>query len=115
MLTFACKKIDLEDIVRCSFDLNKTEYKVMMYLLKHSRRKYRVTEVAKGISLTRTSVQKAIKRLVDRGLVIRFQKNLPGGGYTYVYQIEDKKRIMQRMKDIVTSWYHNVIKAIDTF
>ncbi len=114
MITFACKKIDKEDLIRCSFNLNKTEYKVFMYLLEHPR-KQRVIDVAKGLHLTRTSVQKAIKELVNKNLVIRFQKNLPRGGYLFLYQIKERERIKKEMKDIVTSWYKNVLHEIDSF
>ena len=35
MITFACQDIEFSDLLRCSFALNKTEYNVMMYLLKN--------------------------------------------------------------------------------
>lgn len=33
MVTFACKRIRKEELIKCSFDLNKTEYNVLMFLL----------------------------------------------------------------------------------
>ena len=33
MISFACKDIDKEELIRCSFELNKTEYKLLMFLM----------------------------------------------------------------------------------
>jgi len=70
------RKIRQEELIRCSFSLNKTEYDVLMFLLTH-RHKYMVYYIAKRMGLERTTVQKAIKNLLDKELVKRTQRNLP--------------------------------------
>jgi len=112
MITFACKKIKQEELIRCSFELNKTGYDVLMFLLKN-KETYSVPQIAKRMSLERTTVQKAIKSLLDRKLVKRRQKNLPRGGYIFFYRVNNKEEIKEKMKRTVYEWYKSVEKEID--
>ena len=111
MITFACKKIKKEELIRCSFDLNKTQYNILMFLLKKNKR-YSVIEIAKKNKLDRTTVQKAIKVLLKKGLVRRFQKNLTKGGYMYLYEVSRKDEIKKEMKRIISNWYNVVLNEI---
>ena len=111
MITFACKKIEREELVRCSFNLNKTEYNVMMFLLA-KRRIYMVSKIAKEMGLDRTTVQKSIKNLLRNKIIKRTQKNMPTGGYSYLYEINDRDEIKNKMKKIIYEWYRAVEKEI---
>ena len=112
MISFACKTIELKDLITCSFDLNKTDYKLFMSLL--SNKGFVTTnEIAKKVKLERSSVQKSIKRLVDKELVLRQQKNLSGGGYLFVYKIKDKPLIKKQILDTISKWNANVKSRIE--
>ncbi len=112
MITFACKKIKQEELIRCSFSLNKTEYNVLMFLLKRDS-PLTASQIAEIMGLERTTVQKAVKNLFSKKLAGRMQKNLPKGGYTFFYEIRNKKEIKDRMKSIVYDWYKSAEKAIN--
>jgi len=111
MITFACKRIRQEELIRCSFNLNKTEYNVLMFILKRSGN-CTVSMVSESMGLERTTVQKAVKTLFKRRLVKRMQKNLSKGGYIYYYKISNKNEIKNEMKNIVYMWYKGVEKEI---
>ncbi len=112
MVTFSCKRISQEELIRCSFNLNKTEYNVLMFMLKRGEI-FTVSQISKVIKLDRTTIQKAIKSLVDKKLVKKRQKNLPKGGYTFFYKINNKNEIKDRMKEITYKWYKGVEEAIN--
>lgn len=111
-VTFACKKITHEELIRCSFDLNKTEYNVLMFLLKDGESS-EASEIGNRMGLERSTVQKAISGLWEKNLVRRTRRNLPKGGYTYIYRVEQKDGIKSRMEKIVYDWYKGVKKEID--
>ena len=67
-MRFACKKIKLKDIFKCSFNLNKTEYNVFYVLIK-SKKPLKVSSVAEQCNLSKSSVQKALKLLQTKKLV----------------------------------------------
>ena len=107
MISFACMKIELRNLIKCSFELNKTDYDIFIFLISEER-SMATSEIARIIGLDRTTVQKSIKRLTEKELVLRTQKNLSKGGYIFTYTIKDKKIIKERMSEIVKKWHDNV-------
>lgn len=112
MITFVCKKIKQEDLIRCSFSLNKTECNVFLFLLGN-KKEYTVSQIAESMKLERTTIQKAIKNLVNKKLVRRMQRNLSKGGYIFIYEISNKNEIKDKIKEIVCEWYRHVKTAIN--
>lgn len=103
MITFACKKIRLNEIVRCSFSLNKTEYNVLMFLLRKEK-ELDIHILSKKMSLERTTLQKALKKLLDKKLAKRRQVNIKTGGYFYLYSVKSKASLKQRLLEIIRQW-----------
>jgi len=112
MVTFACKKIKLEEVVRCSFGLNKTEYKSFLFLLS-SNKKFTVTEMANNFSLKRTTIQKSVKNLLEKKLVNKFQINRKKGGYEFYYTMSEKVKIKAEIKRILDEWVESAKKKVD--
>jgi predicted transcriptional regulator len=103
MIEFSCRKISQEDLVRCAFGLNKTEYNLLVFLLKQEQ-KYTAIQISEKTGLDRTTIQKAIKNLVGKELADRLQVNIEGGGYTFLYRINDKEKIKGRIKSLIRNW-----------
>lgn len=110
-LSFACKQIDLKDILMCSFELNKTEYALMLFLLNQNESLCAST-IGEMTKKDRTTIQKAVKKLVSKGIVAKHQVNLDGGGYTFVYSIKNKDFLRSQVLDIVNGWHKNVVSAV---
>ena len=103
MITFACKKIRLDEIVRCSFSLNKTEYNMLMFLLRKEK-EFDIHTLSKKMGLERTTLQKALKKLLDKKLVKRRQVNIKTGGYFFLYNVKNKDSIKMRLLEIIRQW-----------
>ncbi|MFH1590192.1 MAG: helix-turn-helix domain-containing protein [archaeon] len=114
MISFACKDIELSELIRCSFNLNKTDYTVFDFFIKNNK-EFSVSEVSKKLKLERSSVQKAIKNLVERNLVQRWQINLMKGGYSFLYSIKDKEKVKEDIITIIDSWHKKVKEAINNW
>ncbi len=110
-LSFACKRIDFRDIVMCSFELNKTEYNLFLFLIKQ-KDSLSASDVGEELGKDRTTIQKAIKRLVEKNLVQKHQVNLDAGGYTFVYSIKNKEELRHNILNIVNSWHKNVVNSV---
>ncbi|MGM5484829.1 MAG: MarR family transcriptional regulator [Nanobdellota archaeon] len=114
IISFACKQIELKDLVMCSFELNKTDYRLFMFML--GKDQYLTTsEIADLMGLDRSSVQKSIKRLTEKNLVLRKQQNLDKGGYIFSYMIKDKKDIKDQMLSMINNWKSMVEKEINNW
>ncbi|MCD6478236.1 MAG: MarR family transcriptional regulator [Candidatus Aenigmarchaeota archaeon] len=111
MITFACRTINLEDVLRCSFNITKTEYKVLYFILRH-KKEYTASCISRKMGLERTTIQKALKSLVNKGLLKRRKKILLSGGYVFLYDV-DKEVVKGKVKDIVSAWYKKAIDKIN--
>ncbi|MBC8494856.1 hypothetical protein H8D36_01750 [archaeon] len=111
MISFACKNISLKDLVTCSFELNKTDYSVFMFLMEHDG-EFGVGDIAGIDGLERSTVQKAMKNLVSKNLVSRRQVNFSGGGYQFYYSILDKSKIKDRINTLIDGWHEKAREQI---
>lgn len=114
MIDFACKTIRLEELIRCSFNLNKTEYKIFSFLIRSKTKDHSISEIAKNLNLDRTSVQKGIQKLFEKKLIFRRQINLKKGGFFYRYAMKDKETIKKEIISLLDSWTNNAKKVIDS-
>ncbi len=113
MINFACKQFRLEDIVKCGLGLTKTEFKIMEYFLEDTSKQCITSTISKKLNLNLTTIQKAVKKLSDKKIILRHQKNLDKGGYVYTYECNSKPKIRQILKDIIKTWSDNAEKKIE--
>ena len=112
MIDFGCREFDLDDIMKCGLGLTKAEFRVMRYLVQHPE-ELTTSEIAEKIGLDITTIQKAVKKLADKGVVSRSQKNLEGGGYMYLYRSNPRTEIREVLKGIIKKWSSAVEDRID--
>ena len=112
MIDFACKRFDLNEIIKCSLGLTRADYKLMNYFLKKQDEWSTTTQLAKELKLNLSTIQRCVKTLHEKEILNRAQENLTGGGYTYVYKIKDKQELRKKIKEIVNNWVEKVDQAL---
>lgn len=112
MISFACKKVDIKDIIQCSFSLSKTEYLLLDFFQKQNDNLTTI-DIAKKLNKDRTTIQKAIKSLHEKDIVDKRQINLESGGYMYVYKIKDRTLLKNEILKIIDKWDAQVRKAVN--
>jgi predicted transcriptional regulator len=103
MVNLQCSEIDSKELIQCTFNLKKTELRIFLYLLKNQR-SISSNDIADELGLDRTTVQKSIKGLLDRDIVLRRQLNLDSGGYVFLYCVKEKEELKKQMKEIIHNW-----------
>jgi len=109
-INFACKTIKIEELIKCSFSLTKTEYNILMFLLKHQE--IPLNQIASKLKLERTSIQKAMTSLMIKDLVTRQKIILKKGGYTYLYKSKNKEQIKKQIIKLINIWSKSAKKQI---
>ncbi len=112
-VNFACKKMTIEQIMKCSFNLSSGEMKVLRVVSNVCNSRMTVKDITKQISKDRTTVQRAVKGLFEKGLIKRRQINLDGGGYIFTYFCQSKKEIKELMKHSLKKFEETIGKEID--
>lgn len=111
MIDFACKKLDIEEVVKCSLSLSKSDYKILKYLMGNNS-SHSTEKLASKIGLDKSTVQRSVKKLREKGLVSRGQINQSVGGYLFTYKIKEKEKIINLIIKIIDGWVENVHSEI---
>lgn len=112
MIDFACKRFDLDEIVKCGFGLTKGEFFIFKNFF--GRDNFCTTEeISKRTKFNLTTVQKAVKKMYEEGILVRRQKNLSKGGYIFEYKIKNKREIRDLVKKLINKWTKTVEERID--
>lgn len=112
-MEFACRTIDVQDIIACSLGLKKSEYKIFEILLVSEN--VTVQDLSKKLGLDRTTLQKILKTFVANDLVERYQENLGNGGYIFIYKIRDKSILKKRIHSAIDKWHATAKQAVDAW
>ncbi len=108
MIDFACKKFDIEEVIRCSLNLTKTEFNIVKYLIKNNQESFTAKEISKIFKIGLSTSQKAIKKINEAELIKRGQRNLEKGGYIFVYFIREKLILKQKILSLIHNWTKKV-------
>ena len=110
-LHFICQGFTVEQLLRCSFNLNETGLRILKYLIDEKEEKT-IEEIKKVMKKDRTTVQRAVKNLFREELIHRRQINLNKGGYIFVYKSAPKKELKEKIYKIFESFKETVGKEI---
>ncbi|MFW9987251.1 MAG: helix-turn-helix domain-containing protein [Candidatus Odinarchaeota archaeon] len=112
-----------EQLFKCILGLNKTESKILGYMLKN--KDIRVSKIAKVLEMDRTSIQKAVHNLIKLNFIERKSislkdftrkkgfENPKKQGYLYVYNAKDIYSIKIHFKKLLDKWYNAMLKYIE--
>ncbi len=112
MVDFACKKVNLNEIIKCSLGLTKTEVEIFLYLLKKKSENFMAKDIKKSLNYEISIIQRFLKKLYEKEILIRKQINLEKGGYFYIYSINEKKQIKEVIMKIIKNWVENIENEI---
>ncbi len=104
------KEMNASDVMHCVLGLRSLEIDVYFNLLKGTAT---VKEIADGIGRNRSTIQRAIQNLVQRGFVKRRSRTLRKGGYIYVYEAVSLGAVKVLIKEALDSFYETLVKFLD--
>ncbi len=110
MVDFACKEFEIEAVIKCGLNLTKAELQILRYFIQNGQDWLTTELIAEELKLNVSTVQRSVKKLYERKILIRSQNNMDGGGYFFVYMVRSKKDIHALIMDIVNSW----VKRVDS-
>lgn len=82
----------LNDLFVCLYDLSPLDLAILKLLLK-SRRHLDVTVMTRQVDRDRSTVLRALQKMVALGICSRDVRNLAEGGYYHVYAVSEIKTI----------------------
>lgn len=104
---------DCKDIVQCAFSLNDFEVEVFRAASKHGP--VRADELADGMGRDRSTVYRALQKLMSCGMVHRDTRSLEKGGYYHVYEAIDLGILRSKLEQCVDDWNRRMHDALARF
>lgn len=101
------------DIVKCIYGLSDFELVVYRKLVKQGPLK--ADDLAPVFKKDRSTVYRALQKLVASGLAFRDTKSIERGGYYHVYSAVSPEQLKQRLHKCADDWFENMNVAIDDF
>lgn len=110
-IDFTCKKVTLKDLVQCNYNLNDSEYQIFSQLVM-SKRGLSVKEIVDKVDKDRTTVQKILIKLLNRGLLMKRQVNLDRG-FMFVYFSKNKEEIVKEIETNVNHYFESIKQSLE--
>ena len=88
-------KISVEEMIITTLNVNRTQARILLFLLKNG--KSGVNSIAENLKLERSTVEKNLRTLMNRTLVMRYKENR-NRGYRYVYTCLCKNDLKKNLK-----------------
>lgn len=114
MIDFACRKFDMKEIIKCSLNLSRSDFSIMMKMFSY-KDFLSSKDIADKVNLDITTVQRTLKKLSEKGIINRKQVNLESGGYAYLYKIRSKDELKYQVTEIIGKWSESVRREINAW
>lgn len=102
-----------KDIVKCMYGLSDFELMIYKRLSKHGPLK--ADDLAPAVRKDRSTVYRALQKLVASGLAYRETKNIARGGYYHVYSAVPPAQLKEKLYKCADDWFDNMKSAIGDF
>lgn len=100
---------DFNDVMRCVFKIKDYEIEVFFYLLDHPGST--IAEISEYFNKDRSSIQRSLKTLNDKGMINRKFRVLGAGGFKYVYTARPLDDIKKEMDHELHIW-HKIMRRL---
>jgi predicted transcriptional regulator len=110
-IDFSCRKVSLKDLIQCNFNLNESEYQIFSRIMV-SKKGMSVKDLVERVEKDRTTVQKILVKLLNRGLLTKRQINLDRG-FMFVYFSKNKSDMISDIEKNIEIYFKNLKESLD--
>jgi predicted transcriptional regulator len=98
-------------IMRCALGVRTTEIEAYCTLVTAGPST--VQDVAEGLGKSRSTAQRLLQNLAEKGLAVREERLIGLGGYQYVYSAVPPETMRAAIKETLRQWYERMISELD--
>jgi predicted transcriptional regulator len=100
-----------DEIMRCALGVRTTEMEAYCAIV--SAGASTVQEVAERLGKSRSTAQRLLQNLVEKGLAAREERLIGLGGYQYVYRAVPPDRMRAAIEETLKLWYERMLSELD--
>jgi predicted transcriptional regulator len=102
-----------QDLVQCAFSLGSFEVEVYQKLSETGP--VRADELAEKMKRDRSTVYRALQKLMSCGMAYRETKRIERGGYYHVYRAVSRDELKKKLEQCVNDWYARMQEVLERF
>ncbi len=100
-----------DEIMKCALGVRTTE--IEAYCAVVTGGASTVQEVADRLGKSRSTAQRILQNLVDKGLARREERLIGLGGYQYIYRPVSPETMKKAVRESLDRWYERMISELD--
>ena len=106
--------MECEGLLECFHGLKELDKRCFQELVD-AETAVTIDELSEQVDRERSTVYRAVQRLLNAGLIQKEQINYDQGGYYHVYQPTDPAKISGEMQRMLNDWYAKMGQLIQEF
>ena len=105
------QSIGPEELMRCALGIKTTE--IRAYCVLVNKGPITIQEATEYMNKSRSTAQRLLQNLVEKGLAIRDEELIGLGGYKFNYRSVPPEMLKASIKDSLDRWYKKMIEELD--
>ena len=105
------QSIGPEELMRCALGIKTTE--IRAYCILVNKGPITIQEATEFMKKSRSTAQRLLQNLVEKGLAIRDEELIGLGGYKFIYKSVPPEMLKASIKDALDRWYKKMIEELD--
>ena len=106
--------MECEGLLECFHGLKELDKRCFQELVD-AETALTIDELSEQVDRERSTVYRAVQRLLNAGLIQKEQINYDQGGYYHVYKPADPEAIREDMQRLLNDWYAEIGQLIQEF
>ena len=102
-----------QEIIKCALGIKRTE--IEAYCILVNKGPITIQEATDVLGKSRSTAQRLLQNLVEKGLATREEELIGLGGYKYVYKPIPPERLKETISKNLESWYQKMKKELEDF
>ena len=104
-------EIGPEELIKCALGIKTTE--IQAYCALVNLGPVTIQEATDRLSRSRSTVQRLLQNLVEKGLATREEELIGLGGYKYIYRSVPPERLKDSIRDTLDRWHQRMLSELD--
>ncbi|MCB2171330.1 MarR family transcriptional regulator [archaeon] len=102
-----------QEIIKCTLGIKSTE--IQAYCILANKGPVTIQEATQILGRSRSTAQRLLQNLVEKGLATREEELIGLGGYKYVYKPVPPERIKWTIQMNLEQWYNKMQTELESF
>ena len=107
------EEITPQEIIKCALGIKRTE--IQAYCVLVNKGPITIQEATDFLGKSRSTAQRLLQNLVEKGLATREEELIGLGGYKYVYKPISPERLKETISRNLDSWYQKMQSELEDF